>query len=78
MLSFAVVTCPNKIKMTSLNTLLVGGNLQSNKGLSKCYFESSESDKLQLKPVPNTFFEVIIFLIFLLMLFIIVLNTSDP
>lgn len=47
--------------MTSLNTLLVGGNLRSNKGLSKCYFESSEPDKLQLKPVPITFVIVIIF-----------------
>lgn len=60
MLSFAKtnaeVTSPNKINMISLNTLLVGGNLQSNKGLSKCYFESSESDKLQLKPVAITFF----------------------
>lgn len=65
MLSFAKtnaeVTSPNKINMISLNTLLVGGNLQSNKGLSKCYFESSESDKLQLKPVAITFFKVIIF-----------------
>lgn len=60
MLSFAEtnaeVTSPNKIKITSLSTLLVGG-----KGLSKCCFESSESDTLQLKPVAITFFKVIIF-----------------
>lgn len=55
-LSFATmnaeVTSPSKIKMLRTSKLLVG---VSNKGLNKCYIESSESDNLQLKPVAIKF-----------------------